>query len=74
MSKRRQTWDIVIKKAGAGFIGEPLIIQLSESFEHCLLNCGDSHCKEWTNCEMIIDNKPSNKYCYHVSECEMEDL
>lgn len=76
MSKRRQAGDIVRKKANAGFIGEELIICLHPEANNapCMLNCGDDNCLEWADCEIIIDGKSINDFCYHVSECEMEDF
>lgn len=73
MTKFRQVGDIVRKKPNAGFVGQSLIIRLTKGFEHCIL-CTNPHCKEWTNCEILDENnQPTGKFCYHVSECEMED-
>jgi hypothetical protein len=74
MSKRRQAGDIVWKKTNAGFIGKrlPIILENDEGYP-CLLACGDEDCREWANCEIVEDTKGTGKYCYHVSECEMED-
>lgn len=36
--------------------------------------CKDEECREWITCEIIVDGKLTGNCCYHVSECEMEDL
>lgn len=78
--KKRNVGDIVRKKANAGFIGEPLVIKLVDidpdylPYDNYCFVCDDGDCREWTNCEIIMDGKPTGEYCYHVSECEMEDL
>jgi hypothetical protein len=81
MSKRRQLGEVVIKKAGAGFTGERLVIKLvnldpDDRYppyeDHCFV-CDDKGCREWANCEVMVDGKPTDQYVYHVSECEMED-
>ena len=85
MSKRRNIGDIVRKKPNAGFIGESLIIKLVDLDterprtnmlykSYCVLDCGDKKCEEWDNCQIVVDGTPIDDYCYHVSECQMEDL
>lgn len=85
MSKRRQEFEKVRKKANAGFVGEPLVIRLVDLDEkhprsnpmyrsYCILNCGDPDCEEWANCEVLDSNNNEIGYVYHVSECQMEDL
>jgi len=79
MSKRRQLGDIVKKRAGAGYVGESLVIKLVHfdldypATDPCFL-CDDSACKEWPNVLVMVDGKETEDYCYHVSECEMEDV
>lgn len=83
MSKRRKVGEIVIKKANAGFIGEPLVVRImpeiyeppypKDYFETCsMLSCGDDACREWVNLEVLNADGTVRGYCYHVSECEME--
>jgi hypothetical protein len=79
MSVRRGSGEVVRKKAYAGFLEEPCLIVLHtedppEWQEYCMLDCGDPECREWANCEVVVDGKPTGKFCYHVSECEMEDF
>lgn len=80
MSKRRQLGDIVKKKANAGFVGEELIIRLVHfdlaypPTDYCMLDCGDPECREWPNTQVVVDGRDTEDYCYHVSECEMEDI
>jgi hypothetical protein len=81
MSKRRSVGDVVRKKANAGYVGEELVVRivdLENNIKHppyswCMCDCGDNKCKEWTNVEALRDGKVIG-YCYHVSECQMEDL
>jgi hypothetical protein len=40
--------------------------------DYCMLDCGDTECREWANLE-IISGPHKGEYIYHVSECEMED-
>jgi hypothetical protein len=76
---KRKVGDIVKKKAGAGFVGEELIIKLADvdpgwpPFENGCFVCNKRGCGEWVNCELISDGKPTGTYVFHVSECEMED-
>ena len=70
MSKRRQAGDVVYKVPGAGFCGEGLVIEVGGECERCLLGCGDKNCCEWSDC-LVIEK---GGYCYHVSECQMEDV
>lgn len=76
MSKRRNIGDIVKKKSNAGFCKEELTVKIVSdnpfSYGGCFL-CSDSDCKEWANCEVIENNKLTEQYVYHISECEMED-
>ena len=82
MSKRRQLGEVVIKKAGAGFTGEQLIIMLVDldqdekysAWEDYCFVCNDKGCREWINCEVVVNGKRTGEYVYHVSECQMEDL
>ena len=90
MSKRRNIGDIVRKKAHAGFVGEELTIKLldleedwkikhpyQKPYEDCChydWMCQDKDCREWTTCEIIVDGKPTGNCCYHVNECQMEDI
>jgi hypothetical protein len=77
MSKRRQSGDIVRKKKNGGYWKEELLIKLlpNKHPESCLLGCEDKNCVEWTTCLILTTNyQMFPEYCYHVSECEMEDL
>lgn len=81
MSKRRAVGDIVIKRENAGFVGERLKIRIVDidpdprytPDDPCLLDCGDSGCREWANCEVLDEHDSAVGYVYHVSECQMED-
>lgn len=75
MSKRRNPGDIVIKREGAGFTGARLRVKLQpmEYPEYCILHCGDDECKEYSDVAVLDEQGNVTGYCYHVSECEMED-
>jgi len=73
---------VVNKKSGAGFVGESCVIRLVELETDpvrlrypsiCMLNCGDSKCREWDNVEILEDGEVVG-CLYHISECEMEDM
>jgi hypothetical protein len=73
---RHKPGHLFAKKAGAGFVGEPLprcvIGPAEENVElsPCLL-CTDPACIEWPNCYVLgPDDKPIGGL-YHVSECQM---
>lgn len=74
MSKRRKAQEVIIKKAHAGFVGMPLFCQImpesDDDYESCCLDCGDPDCRTWNNLSVV----GTGKMCYHVSECQMEDL
>ena len=78
MSIRRNKGDIIKKVKNAGFIGQELIIQISDdSFENvdfCMLDCGDKDCREFANVDVLGENGKVIGQCCHVSECQMEDL
>lgn len=79
MSKRRTPGEIVIKKAGAGFCGQRLVIKIpltaiGEEFDYCMVSCDDNDCKEYANLEVIDEKGNVIGPIYHVSECQMEDL
>lgn len=84
MSKRRTAGDVVIKSPNAGFVGEPLKVRICpetydppyppDYFEPCFMDCGDDECREWVNLEVLDVNGNADGYCYHVSECQMEDV
>jgi hypothetical protein len=80
MSKRRNVGDIVIKRENAGFTGQRLRVRLEpmphpEYPDYCILDCGDEECKEYSDVAVLDEsNNPTGEYCYHVSECEMEDV
>jgi hypothetical protein len=75
MSKRRQAGEVVVKREFAGFIGERMVIRLEpeDDRDSCCL-CDDPDCCEWANCAVLDDARGVRGYCYHVSECQMEDL
>lgn len=78
MSKRRWAGDVVRKVANAGFVGQPLIIELPRDIpnntDYCMLSCGDDRCTEYANVYVLDDSGKRIGECYHVSECQMEDL
>lgn len=63
------------KKAGAGFVGEPLpfcMIADDQGDEHepCFL-CEDPECVEWPNCYVLNEAGEKLGLICHVSECQM---
>ena len=78
MSKRRYLGDVVVKKENAGFIGQRLIIELPKDIvnntDWCMLDCGDKMCAEYANVYVLDESGKRIGECYHVSECQMEDL
>ena len=79
MSKRRTIKDRIWVSRGAGFgaskgiwgviIDWPSNSQASQHDDPCLLQCGDSDCREWADVEL-----ESGNMAYHVSECQMFDV
>lgn len=69
--------DVVRKKAGHGFIGEPLVCLIPDVAENQELEpcfCDNEGCVEWTTIWAIGDDgKPldGSPVC-HVGECGME--
>jgi hypothetical protein len=78
MSKRREVGDIVKKVKNAGFVGEELIIQItddsSENIDFCMFDCGDESCREFANVDVLDAQGNYRGTCCHVSECQMEDI
>jgi len=77
MSKRRNKGDIVLKVKNAGFVGEELIIKITddsfENVDYCMMNCGDKNCREFANVDVLNKDLLCIGACCHVSECQMED-
>ena len=90
MSKRRQLGEKLLKKAGAGFTGLELKVQIpdnhtwktifnspvTDNISSCMMDCGDPECREFANL-MVLDKKGKpikDDWVYHVSECQLEDL
>jgi hypothetical protein len=78
MSKRRTDGEIVQKRAGAGFKGDPMLVKViyhlyeDEQAEPCW--CDDPDCRCFANVEiMTVDGRSTGEYVYHVSECQMDD-
>lgn len=57
------------KRENAGFVGQPMNVELEGPPDICILDCGDPDCQEWPNAR-IVDQ---DIYVYHLSECEIED-
>lgn len=78
MSKSRKIGDIVIKKSNAGFIEESLTLRIPKTnldeVSNCWLGCCKKGCKEWPTLEVLDKDNNIIGYCYHVNECEMEDI
>jgi hypothetical protein len=82
MSKHRQVGVILKKKENGVYLIIPLVVKIVDidpdprykSYSRCMLNCGDERCMEWANCEIMENGLPTGKYCYHISDCEMEDV
>lgn len=75
MSKRRNPDEVVRRKPGSCFLAsaDPALVKLvGESDDWCLLSCGDNHCREWSNVE-IVEGEGKGHYLHHLSECEMSD-
>lgn len=79
MSKRRNIGDTVIKRENAGFTGKRLRVRIEqiprpEYPDYCMLDCDDPECREYPDLAVLDDSGNVTGYCYHVSECEMEDV
>ncbi len=78
MRKRYYPGAKVMKKENAGFIGQRLMIEIpveiSDNVDFCMLDCGDPECMEYANVYVLDDSGKRIGECYHVSECQMEEL
>ncbi len=77
-SKRRYPGAVVMKKENAGFVGQRLVIEIPRDMVGnagcCMLDCGDKECTEYANVYVLDFFGNRIGECYHVSECQMEDL
>lgn len=88
MSKRRQPGEIVRRTPGSGFLAdaEPQFVRVPDGAkfldydgldsegegERCTMGCGDKHCREWANVE-VVGGPHAGKHLYHIAECQMSD-
>ena len=70
--------DRVTKKAGHGFVGEPLTCVIPDVSENHELGmpcfCPDKNCREWPTLWVIDHMGRTTGAVYHVGECGMELL
>ncbi|KZN20649.1 hypothetical protein A1D17_03665 [Pseudomonas fluorescens] len=73
MSKRRDFADFVLLDCedDGPYQARILTPPSGDGYDLCMLDCGDSACREWRTLEVL---NTTDQFVYHVSECVMRDV